>query len=154
MIYIFLLVVLRITGKRTLGNMSAFDLVITLMVGHVAAEPILDESMGRTILTVLVLLGLHYLNSYLGFRSTMFNRWSGGTPTILIRNGTISEKALASERIGQDALRSLLRQQQIDDVEDVGTATLEPNGALSVLKAEAAKEAQKSDIDKILKQIR
>jgi uncharacterized membrane protein YcaP (DUF421 family) len=149
-IYVFLLVMLRVAGKRALGNLSAFDLVITFIVGHVAAEPILDESLHKTLLTVFGLVGFHVANSYVSFRSAAFNRLTGGVPRELVRDGRIIQHALGLERISQDALWSLLRQQQIDELGEIRTAALEPNGSLSILKTVEAKDAQKSDLERIL----
>lgn len=82
--------------------MWTFDLVITFIVGHVASEPILDESLAKTLLTTFLLVGFHSLNSYISFRSATLNRLIGGVPRVLVRNGSLSQQALALERISRE----------------------------------------------------
>ena len=148
-IYVFLLVVVRLLGKRTVGNFSAFDLIVALILGEIVDEPIFgDVPMAQALLAVAVVALLHAANEYLSYRSTAFDRLTGGASTVLVRNGALDRRALAKERLNEEELMSLLRMQSIDDLADVREARLEPSGQLSVLKTDAAKELQKEDLQR------
>lgn len=154
-IYVFLLVVIRLSGKRTIGNFSAFDLLVALMLGEVVDEPIFgDTPMTQGLVAITVIAVWHYANSYLSFRSRRIDELLGGKPSVLVRDGQIEREAMAKEQVNEEELWALLRLQQIDKLEEVKAATLEPDGQLSVIKTEEAKELQKGDLQRALQQKR
>lgn len=151
-IYAFLLVVVRGLGKRTVGNFSAFDLIVALILGEIVDEPIFgDVPMAQALLAIVVVAALHFGNEFLSSRSAAFDRLTGGGSTVLVRNGTLDRRALALERINEEELMSLLRMQSIDDLADVREARLEPSGQVSVLKTDDAKELRKGDLKRIIR---
>jgi uncharacterized membrane protein YcaP (DUF421 family) len=146
-IYFFLLVVVRLLGKRTVGHSTAFDFIVALILGEVVDEPIYgDVPLVQALLVIAVIGGWHAVNAYLSYRSQTFDHLIGGSPTVLIRDGQLDRRALRAQRVNEGDLQSLLRLQQIDDVDEVKLATLEPNGQLSVIKADHARELRKGDL--------
>ncbi len=134
-IYFFLLLMLRLMGKRSLGSLTPFDFIITLILGRVAAEPISGKvPMIQAVVAVLVIVALHYLNSLLSSRSARIYQMTSGKPREIIRNGEIDTSALLSEHINMNELFSLLRQEKIENLNEVKVARIEPDGKLSVIK--------------------
>ena len=151
-IYVFLLVVVRMLGKRTVGAATAFDFMVALILSEVVDEPIYgDVPLVQGLLVIAVVAGWHAVNSYLSYRSQRFDRLAGGGPTVLVKDGEIVRKAMRQERINEEELWSLLRLQGIDNLADVKEATLEPDGLLSVIKTEDAQELRKRDLDRVLR---
>lgn len=150
-IYVFLLVVLRCLGKRAVGDATAFDFMVALILGEVVDEPIYgDVPLLQGFVAIAVIAGWHAVNSYLSYRSPRFDRLTGGSPTVLVRDGEIDRKAMRRERINEAELWTLLRLQQIDELRDVKEATLEPDGELSVIKADGARELTRADVGRLL----
>jgi uncharacterized membrane protein YcaP (DUF421 family) len=148
-IYVFLLVVLRVLGKRTVGGSTTFDFMVALILGEVVDEPIYgDVPMVQALLAIAVIAGWHYANSWLGHRSVRLDHLTGGTPTVLVRDGQLDRDAMRREHVNEDELAALLRLQQVDDVRDVARATLETTGELSVIRTEEARALQKRDLDR------
>lgn len=151
-IYVTLLFCVRVLGRRTIGQVTAFDLVVTLIIGDTVDEAIFgDTPLIQALLAVAAVTALHYLNSFFGSRSKTFDRLIGGEPRIVVRDGKIDHRALMRERINETELLSLLRLERIEDIRNVERATLEPDGKLSVIKTEESREAQKSDLTALLK---
>lgn len=147
--YAFVLLVIRLLGKREVGNFTAFDLLAALMIGEVVDEGIFGDV---TLIQAFVAIGsiglLDYLNSWGSYKWRWFDQLTGASPRILVKNGKIDERALAAERMNKEELESQLRLEGIDDLQEVKQATLEPSGEVSVLKADWAKELQKGDLAK------
>ncbi|MDQ4076071.1 MAG: DUF421 domain-containing protein [Chloroflexota bacterium] len=154
-IYLFLLMLIRLLGKRTVGNFSAFDLIVALILGELVDEPIFgDVPMLQALLALAIVAGWHFLNSYLSYKSDTIDRLTGGQPTVLIKDGEIQQAGMAETRLNEQELWSMLRLQQIEDLRDVKKATLEPNGRLSVLKTQAAQTLEKRDLQQAQQQAR
>ena len=152
-IYAFLLVVVRLLGKRAVGNFSAFDLIVALILGEVVDEPIYgDVPVIQALLAIAVVAFLHYVNSLLSFRSVTFDRLTGGVARVLVRNGEIDRDGLAMERVNEEELKALLRMQEVDELGEIKEARLEASGHLSVIKTEQAKELQKGDLKRAFKE--
>ena len=149
-VYVFLLVTVRLLGKRTVGSATAFDFMVALILSEVVDEPIYgDVPLVQGLLVIAIIAGWHAVNSYLSYRSPRFDRLIGGKPTVLVKNGAIVRDGLRRERINEDELHSLLRVQGVDDLRAVKAATLEPDGLLSVLKTDEARELQKRDLESV-----
>jgi uncharacterized membrane protein YcaP (DUF421 family) len=150
-IYVFLLVMLRLLGKRAVGDATAFDFMVALILGEVVDEPIYgDVPLLQGLVVIAVIAGWHAVNSYLSYRSERFDRLAGGAPRILVRYGVIDREAMRRERMNDGELWTLLRLQQIHDLRDVKQATLEPDGELSVIKTDAARELTRADVARLL----
>jgi uncharacterized membrane protein YcaP (DUF421 family) len=148
-IYFFLLLVVRLLGKREVGATSAFDLIVALMLGEVVDEAIFgDVSMVKGMLAIGVVGVWHFANSWASYRSQVIDKLTGASPTVLVQDGQILHDHLAKERMNEAEVWSELRLMGVDKIEEVKKATLEPNGKISVLQQEWAKPVQKSDLDK------
>ena len=151
-IYVVLLIVVRLLGKRTVGAATAFDFMVALILSEVVDEPIYgDVPLVQGLLVIGVIAGWHAVNSYLSYRSERFDRLAGGDPTILVKDGQIVRKGMRQERMNEEELWSLLRLQGIEDLGDIKTATLEPDGLLSIIKTDEAQELKKRDLDRIVR---
>jgi uncharacterized membrane protein YcaP (DUF421 family) len=144
---VFVLIIVRLLGKRTVGNFTPFDLIVAFIISEVVDEPIYgDVPMIQGLLVIAVVACLHYLNSLLSYRFPAFERLTSGVPKPLIKNGRGNDQALASERISDSELQSMLRERAVDNLGDVKLAMLETSGMLSVIKTEEAREAEKRDL--------
>jgi uncharacterized membrane protein YcaP (DUF421 family) len=151
-IYFFLLVVVRLLGKREVGASGAFDLVVALMLGEVVDEAIYgDVSMTKGMLAIGVIAAWHFANAWLSYRSKAINKLTSAEPTLLVENGKVKKAALAKERLSEGELFSQIRLQGEDKLDEIKIATLEPSGHISVVKYDWAKPVQKSDLPKAAK---
>jgi uncharacterized membrane protein YcaP (DUF421 family) len=147
LIYFFLLFVVRLLGKRSVGALSAFDLVVALMLGEVVDEAIFgDVSMAKGLLAIAVIAVWHFVNEWVSFRSKTIDRLTAGEPVVVIEKGQIKHDVLAKERLNESELLSQMRLQSIDKLEEVERATVEPSGHISFIQTEEAKPVQKGDL--------
>jgi uncharacterized membrane protein YcaP (DUF421 family) len=136
-------------GKRSVGAIGAFDLVVALMLGEVVDEAIFgDVSMAKGLTAIGVIAVWHFVNQWASFRSDKIDRLTAGTPTVFVENGQFKRDALARERINENEVLSQMRLQSIDRLEDVKCATVEPSGHISFIETEAAKTVQKGDLER------
>ena len=146
-VYLFLLVVVRLLGKREIGSTSAFDLVVALILGEVVDEIIYGDVTVLQGVVAIVVVGLwHVVNSWASFKSDIIDKLTGAPPTVMVKNGQIQHKNLAKERLNENELFSELRMMGVEDVKEVKRATLEPNGKVSVIQEEWAKPVQRQDV--------
>src|SRR5271154_3000089 len=136
-VYLSVLILLRISGKRQIGQMGATEFVTILLISNAVQNSMNggDNSLSGGLLLACVLVGLSVLISYLTFRSRVFSRIFEGTPTLLIHKGKSIAKHLEHERMNERELRTLLRKQGFQHLRDVETAILEADGTLSVTRA-------------------
>jgi uncharacterized membrane protein YcaP (DUF421 family) len=147
LVYFFLLLVVRLLGKRSVGALSAFDLVVALMLGEVVDEAIFgDVSMVKGLLAISVIAVWHFIDEWASFKSKKIDELTGGKPVVVVEKGKFKEDALARERLNPDEVLSQMRLQGIDDLAEIERATVEPNGHISFIQIEAAKTVQKSDL--------
>jgi uncharacterized membrane protein YcaP (DUF421 family) len=151
-LYFFLLVVIRLLGKRSVGALSAFDLLVALMLGEVVDEAIYgDVSLPKGLLAIAVVAFWHFANSWLSYKSAAVDRLTEGEPAVLVEDGSIDRAALARERLNERELHSQLRMMGVDDVQEVKRATLEASGHVSVLKKDDARPLRKADLEDLLR---
>jgi uncharacterized membrane protein YcaP (DUF421 family) len=134
-VYLFLLLAFRVLGKRQVGQLTPFDLVVLLIISNVVQNAIIgpDNSLGGGLIGAAVIFLANYVVVELTFRSKRARRLLEAQPTLLINNGRILHENLASERVTLDDLKAALRRSGVDDVEHVRVAVLEENGAISVI---------------------
>jgi uncharacterized membrane protein YcaP (DUF421 family) len=149
LVYLFLLVILRISGKRELGEMSAMELVSIVMLGDALQNSMIgkDQSLVGGFIVVAVLVGLSNLTAYLGFKSKKFRRLAEGDPTLIVRNGKMLRKNMDAERLTKEDLLALLRGKGVESISEVKIAIMESSGTLSVITRE---DQSDSDPKKIL----
>ena len=154
-VYVIMLVVLRLSGKRAIGNFSAFDLLVALMLGEVVDEIIYgDVDFLQGLAPILVVTLLQVATSWLSYWDHGWDRVLEGVPTIIVRNGELDRRGLRTERMNDKDVMAELRRSGIDDLREVKLAAVENDGRVSVLRQDWAEELQKGDVDPELKQQR
>ena len=135
-IYVAVLVGLRLTGKREVGQMTPFDLVLLILIANAVQNAMTgpDNSVTGGLVAAGTLLVLNFILSHLVFRNRRLRRLVEGTPTILIRDGQLILKNLQSEHIAPDEILQALREHGVPSPQEVGLAVLEIDGSISVLR--------------------
>jgi len=134
-VYILMLIVIRALGKRTVGNFSAFDLLVALMLGEVVDEIIYgDVLFMQGTVAIVAIAGLAYADSWLAYFDHGMEAVLEGKPTILVRDGQFDRAGMRSERITEKDVFAHLRCEGIHDLNEVHLAVLELDGNVSVLK--------------------
>ncbi len=135
-VYVVVLLLLRISGKRQLGQMGATEFVAILLISNAVQNSMNggDNSLIGGLWLALILIVMSTLISYLTYRFNFFSRVFEGTPTLLINKGKIIEKNLHRERLSMSELRTLLRKQDVHHISEISTAVLEADGTLSIAK--------------------
>lgn len=134
-IYLFLLIAFRLTGKRQVGQLTPFDLVVLLIISNVVQNALIgnDNSLGGGLIGATVLLALNRAVIELSYRWKRARRLLESAPTLLIHNGRILHDNLRRERITVDDLLAAIRRSGVADPEQVRVAILEDNGSISVV---------------------
>jgi uncharacterized membrane protein YcaP (DUF421 family) len=146
-VYIVFLVVIRLSGKRTLGTFSAFDFVVALMLGEVVDELIYgDVSLLQGFIAVAAIALLHYGNSWLTYWDHGFDKLLEGTPTVVLEKGQLHYPGMRAERMNEKDVLSELRLHGVDDLREVKLAVVEYNGQVSVIRQDWAEPVQKADV--------
>lgn len=135
-VYLFLLIMFRVLGKRQVGQMTPFDLVVLLILSNVLQNAMIgpDNSVLGGLIGALTILAVNWAVGRIAFDSPKFERAIEGVPTVLIHNGKYVEGNLRKETISKEDLMSNLRTQGCFTVTEVETAVLEPSGKISLLK--------------------
>lgn len=134
-LYIIILIVMRLMGKREIGQLQPFELVVAILIADLASIPMADTGIPiqNGIIPILGLLVMDLIISMLNMKSIRAREIISGKPTILIYRGKIDEKALRKERFTVNELEERLRGNDIASIGDVEYAILETNGSLSVI---------------------
>lgn len=140
-VYVFLIVILRITGKRQVGQLAPFDLVLLLVLSNAVQNSMNggDNSLVGGIISATTLIAFNYVISFITFRSKRLEKIIEGRPIVLIHNGTLFEDVMARAQLTHHELNSALRQAGCDCVSDVHCAILENNGAITVTQRAASR---------------
>lgn len=147
-LYLVLILVVRLMGKRQIGEMEPAEFVVTMLVANLASIPMQDGGIPlfSGLVPILTVLGLELVLSWATLRSLAFRKVLCGKPVILIENGRILQSRLRQTRITLDELMGHLRQKDVLNPQQVQYAILETNGTLSVFpypehRPPSAKEA-------------
>jgi len=140
--YVGLVALLRVSGKRTLAKMNAFDLVVTVALGSTLATVILskDVALAEGLLAMALLIALQLSVTWLSVRSATVRGLARGEPTLLLFQGRFLHAALKSQRTTESEIRQALRSQGVGDLSD-RSVVLETDGSFSVLKLSKAGES-------------
>ncbi|HEX2330999.1 MAG TPA: YetF domain-containing protein [Candidatus Angelobacter sp.] len=135
-IYVVVLLGIRLTGKREVGQMTPFDLTLLLLLSNSVQNAMTgpDTSLVGGIAAALVLLVLNYLLAEVSGFNRRFRRWIQGSPTLLIHNGELVMSHCAKEHISSDEVQRALREHGVSSPKEVALAVLEVDGSISVLK--------------------
>lgn len=147
-LYLVLIAVIRLMGKRQVGQMEPSEFVVTMLVANLASIPMQDSGIPlfSGLVPILTVLGLELVLAVLSLRSIRIRKLLCGKPVILVENGNILQKNLRKTRVTIDELTGHLRQKDVLDIKSVQYAILETNGELSVFpypkeRPASAKEA-------------
>lgn len=139
LLYVAAVLVMRVMGKRQVGQLQPFEIVVVIMIAELAATPMggVGIPLLHGILPMAALMICHSLISALCMKSERFRGWMSGQPTVLVRNGVICEKELRRTAVTLGDLMEAMRTGGILDPAELGTAVLETGGQLNVFpKAE------------------
>ena len=133
-LYLLLLVVIRLMGKRQVGQMEPSEFVVTMLVANLASIPMQDGGIPlfSGVVPIVTVLGAELVLSALALKNIRLRKLLCGKPVILIENGNILQKNLRKTRITLDELTGHLREKDVLDLQSVQYAILETNGNLSV----------------------
>jgi uncharacterized membrane protein YcaP (DUF421 family) len=133
-VYVFLVVLLRVFGKRELAQLNPFDLVVLLSLSNTVQNAIIgnDNSVTGGLIGALSLLAVNYVVVRFLFRHRRLDQIMEGTPTVLIEHGRMRRQALAKELLTEPELLTVLHRQGFSELKDVERCVLEPGGSFSV----------------------
>lgn len=137
-VYLAVLLLLRISGKRQVGQMGAVEFVTVLLISNAVQNAMNggDNSVAAGLILATVLIVLSMFLSWLTYKSRFFEKIFEGSPRLLVHEGKTIQKALESERLSHEELRVLLRKQGVHHVTELKTAVLESDGTLSLVRYE------------------
>jgi uncharacterized membrane protein YcaP (DUF421 family) len=148
-VYLFLIVFLRLFGKRELAQLNPFDLVVLLSLSNTVQNAMIgdDNSVTGGVLGAFSLLAINWLLMWLLYRAPKLDAALEGTATTLIQNGSIDQAALRKESLTMEELISTLNKNGFNDAAEVETCVLEPNGTFFVKgKRPTSEEAHSSKL--------
>ena len=135
-IYVFLLLVIRVSGRRTLGELTAFDFVLLLIIGETAGTTILGDDLSITsgVLSILTLVTIEVGLSLAKQRWRVIERWVDGLPTILVEDGQPFQDRLDRSRVDvEDVLEAARKKQGLERMEQIKYAVLERDGSINII---------------------
>jgi uncharacterized membrane protein YcaP (DUF421 family) len=132
-LYVFLILIMRVTGRRELSALGPVDLVLLIVLGDAIQQGLTqdDYSVTGAIIAVSTIATMQVASSYLGYRSKRARRVLEGNPIVIIQDGAFVTKNLARERMTMEEVSESMRLNQIASVEDVAWGILESNGEIS-----------------------
>lgn len=134
-VYVLVMVLVRVSGKRAVGQFTPFDLVLLILIGNAVQNGINggDNSLTGAAIMATTLIALNYLVAWQTSRSRRVERWIEGEPVVLARDGKVFRQVLRRELVSHDDFTEALRMNNIDDIGDVRLALLETNGRITVM---------------------
>lgn len=146
--YVALVLLLRVSGKRTLSKWNAFDMVVTVAFGSTLATALLskDTTLAQGVLAFGLLVGLQWSITWLSVRSAKVENWVKARPRLLLFRGQLQTEALRQERVTTSELRAALRAQGLTALEDVEAIVLETDGSFSVIREWGQTDSALTDV--------
>jgi uncharacterized membrane protein YcaP (DUF421 family) len=146
-VYLLVLIFIRLMGKRAVGNFSAFDLLVALMIGEIVDEMIYgDVTFLQGAIPIVVIVLMHEANAWLSYSGQWFSKLLEGTPSIIIKDGEFQRKGMRRERMNEEDVMAQLRLQGVDVLREVKLAIVENDGQVSVIHQPWAAPLQKADL--------
>lgn len=138
-VYVFLVLGLRLMGKRELGQMNIYDLVLIVVLANAVQNAMVgqDTSLDAGLVAAATLLALNWLFSAALNRSQAVERWLIGEPVLIARDGVLMQAAARREGVTRDELMSALREHGLERLDQAAMCVLEPDGSISVVPKEA-----------------
>jgi uncharacterized membrane protein YcaP (DUF421 family) len=147
LVYVFLVIALRVFGKRELAQLNPFDLVVLLSLSNTVQNAIIgnDNSLTGGLVGALALLLMNYLVVRFLFRHRRLDQMFEGKPTVLIDHGHLNRTALASELLTKSELMTVLHRQGFDSLAEVERCVLEPGGTFYIQRKLPSIDKQEHD---------
>lgn len=147
-VYLFLMTVMRLMGKRQLGELQLSELISTLLLSELAAIPITDANIPILygIVPVAFIFSLEIIVPSLFFRFPALRKWIEGTPSFLILHGKIQQSELKKNRITPAEFLAVLRTNNVSDPSEVDYAILEASGAISIFPMKNTEPPSRDDL--------
>lgn len=135
LVYAGVLIVLRVSGKRELGQVTIFDLVLILLIANAVQNAMVgpDSSLEGGLLAAAVLVVCNLGVALLRARGGPWDRLIEGTPTVLVSQGEFVERNLKREHVDREDVMRIVREHGVDEVADVKLAVLETDGSISIV---------------------
>lgn len=145
--YIALVLLLRVSGNRTLSKLNAFDFVITIALGSSFGALILNKNVALAdgIMAFTVLIGMQYIITGLTIRSSTLKRVIRNEPSLVYYNGEYIKNSMKRSRVVEDEIEQSVRNQGYANLEHVGAVILETDGSFSII-SQSEKEGKELDI--------
>jgi len=142
-VYFVLLAMIRVSGKRTMGQFTAFDMLLVVLLGNAVQNALLgpDTSVGGGLLLAATLIALNWLVGLASARSAKVEALVEGSPVLLARDGTVYREVLRRELISKEDFEKAMREEGIDDVGAIQMAVLETNGHITIIQRDTASAA-------------
>lgn len=147
-LYTIVIIIMRLMGKRQIGQLQPFELVIAIMVSDLASIPMQDIGIPLLygIIPIITMLFIQVLLSYIQLKSELFRKLLCGKPSLLIKNGEIQMKELRYQRLNLNDLMEELRIMGYFNLEDIQYAVLETSGQISIITKTPKDTITKEDI--------
>jgi uncharacterized membrane protein YcaP (DUF421 family) len=138
-VYFILLVMLRVSGKRSMGQFTPFDILLIVLLGNAVQNALLgaDTSVGGGLLLAATLIALNWIVGLVSARSPKVERWVEGAPVLLARDGQVYRDVLRRELISREDFEKAMREAGCLDMADIRLAVLENNGHITVVGRQA-----------------
>lgn len=147
--YLFLLGLLRVSGKRSIKATTPFDVVVSLVVADLPDDMIWGEvPFAQGVVAIVTLVLVHLVVEWATYRSARLERWLGGVATPTLRSGAV-QRGAAREHVGDAELDGMLRLHGVERRSEVAQALLEPSGILSVVRTDETAPAPRRDWEQI-----
>ena len=155
--YIAVILMLRISGKRTLAKWNSFDFVVTIALGSVLASTLLSnkDTFGKGLLGFALLVVFQYIITWISVRSSIIQKLIKAEPALLLYRGEMKHDVMKRERIAEGEILAALRTSGVSAIEDADAVILETDGSLSVIQnindssASALKDVKEFDRTKV-----
>jgi uncharacterized membrane protein YcaP (DUF421 family) len=135
-IYLALMVLFKVAGRRSLGELTSFDFVLLMVIGEATQQALLgdDFSVTNAVLVIITLIAIDVGFSLAKRRSKKLGKWIDGGPTIVVENGTFLRNRMHEARIEEDDIMQTARLEQgVEKVEQIKFAIIERNGKISII---------------------
>ncbi|KQZ56937.1 MULTISPECIES: YetF domain-containing protein [unclassified Lysobacter] len=135
-VYFVLLVMIRVSGKRSMGQFTSFDMLLVVLLGNAVQNALLgtDTTVGGGLILAATLIALNWGVGYVSSRSDRAERLFEGVPVVLARDGHVYREVLRRELVSRADFHKAMRENDCAEVDHIGLATLETNGHITILR--------------------
>ncbi len=155
-VFVFIVVFIRLSGKRTTSQMNNFDWIVLVAIGSLASSGVMlkDVSVSDAVLAIVTITLLQWLTTWLANRYEWFAGLIKSPPRMLTHKGEFLKEAMRDERVSEAEIRLALRQQGYTSVEDANWVILESNGNMTVIPRQDKDLSDADVMDNVVREIR